>query len=296
VSDLEFDGERFIPGVRGGIWIEHWHRYHFAAPCVAGRRVLDVACGEGYGSALLARHAASVVGVDVAAAAVEHASRTYGAAANLRFLEGSCTALPLPDASIDVAVSFETVEHIEGQEAFVDELARVLVPGGLLLLSCPNKAEYSDRRHFTNEFHVKELYRAELEALLSRRFPHLAWFGQKPTFFSVIAPESRAASGALVEVPEEDPSRGAALLSEPLYFIVAAARERAALDALGAPLHVLSDRGDWTWRDYEKVMRWMEAAVAERDEYKRRLEERERERPAPASPRGLRTWLRGLLS
>ena len=296
MSELEFDGERFIPGVRGGIWIEHWHRYHFAAPWAAGKRVLDVACGEGYGSALLARQAASVIGVDVAQDAVAHASRTYGGAANLRYLQGSCTSLPLPDASIDVAISFETVEHIHGQEAFMDELARVLAPGGLLVLSCPNKAEYSDRRGFTNEFHVKELYRDELQALVAARFPHLAWFGQKPTFFSVIAPESPPAAGALVEVAEEDPSRGTALLSEPLYFIVAASRERATLEALRAPLHVLSDRGDWTYRDYEKVMRWMETASKERDEYKRRLEELQ-QRGQPVTPaRGVRAWLRALFS
>ena len=54
MSGLEFTGERFVPGVRGEIWIEHWHRYHFAARCVAGKRVLDVACGEGYGTALRA--------------------------------------------------------------------------------------------------------------------------------------------------------------------------------------------------------------------------------------------------
>ena len=52
-SDLEFTGERFIPGTAGEIWHEHWHRYHFAAPLVAGLDVLDVACGEGYGSALM---------------------------------------------------------------------------------------------------------------------------------------------------------------------------------------------------------------------------------------------------
>ena len=73
-QDLEFTGERFIPGTAGEIWHEHWHRYHFAAPLVAGLDVLDVACGEGYGSALLATRAAKVIGADIAPSAVEHAA------------------------------------------------------------------------------------------------------------------------------------------------------------------------------------------------------------------------------
>ena len=73
MNDLEFTGERYLPGVAGEIWMEHWHRYHFAASFVAGKRVLDVASGEGYGSALLARTAAHVTGADLSAEAVAHA-------------------------------------------------------------------------------------------------------------------------------------------------------------------------------------------------------------------------------
>jgi 2-polyprenyl-3-methyl-5-hydroxy-6-metoxy-1,4-benzoquinol methylase len=115
-GDLPFTGERFIPGLKGEIWMEHWHRYHFAARWAAGQRVLDVACGEGYGSALLARGAAHVTGVDVSAQAIAHARSAYADRANLEFVCASCTALPLADASVDVAVTFETIEHIEGQE------------------------------------------------------------------------------------------------------------------------------------------------------------------------------------
>ena len=81
---LTFTGERFTPEVRGPIWYEHWHRYAVAVPAAAGLRVLDAACGEGYGSALLARTAAHVVGLDVDAEAVAHARERY-ARANLRF-------------------------------------------------------------------------------------------------------------------------------------------------------------------------------------------------------------------
>jgi ubiquinone/menaquinone biosynthesis C-methylase UbiE len=256
MNDLPFTGERFIPGTRGEIWIEHWHRYHFASRWVAGKRVLDIACGEGYGSALLARRATQVTGVDVSQQAIDHAKRTYPDLGKVEFKVGSCTAIPAPDAAFDVAVSFETLEHIAEQEQFLAELARVLKPDGLLLISCPNKAEYTDKRGTKNEFHVKELYRDEFAALVARRFPHSAWYGQKPTFYSVIAPEGASSpSGEMVEVSEKAPDHGTPQLGAPLYFIAAASRERAALEALPAVVSVLADRDDWAYNDWYKVTR-----------------------------------------
>src|SRR5689334_12156293 len=137
-APLEFTGERFVPGIAGGIAHEHWHRYAFARRFVPQRRVVDVACGEGYGSALLAASAATVTGIDIDAATVAHAARQYGAA-NVRFAVGSAAALPLPDASADVVVSFETIEHLpaEAQPRMLAEFARVLAPGGIIVLSSP---------------------------------------------------------------------------------------------------------------------------------------------------------------
>ncbi len=253
MNELRFTGERYIPGTRGEIWIEHWHRYHFARRWVGGRTVLDVACGEGYGTALLARAAAQATGVDLSPEAITHAKATYTALANVRFECAPCTRLPLDDASVDVAVSFETVEHIAEQEAFVDELARVLRPDGLLILSSPNRLEYRDKRGFENPFHVKELYREELAKLVAARFPHAAWYGQRPSFFSLIAPEGATPSaGQLVEVEEADPANAAARLEHPLYFVLVASRDAAALASIPPALSVLADRGDWVHRDYER--------------------------------------------
>lgn len=293
MSDLPFTGERFIPGAKGEIWVEHWHRYHFARRWVAGKRVLDVACGEGYGSALLARDATHVTGVDISQTAVDHARATYANLANAEFACSSCTQLPLADASIDVAVSFETIEHITEQEQFANELARVLKPDGVLILSCPNKLEYSDRRNFANEFHVKELYREELAQLISARWPESHWYGQRPTFFSLIAPEQAevlplasgrglaelpplpsgrgSISAQLIEVSESAPAESQTQLSSPLYFVVVASRSRAALDATAPALSVLSDRDDWVHKDYEKVMRWMEDSVRRSEELEKQL-------------------------
>jgi SAM-dependent methyltransferase len=134
--------------------------------------VLDVSCGEGYGSALLAGVATSVLGVDIAAEAIAHAHDAYAERANLRFAQGSAAALPLADASVDVAVSFETIEHLPAadQPRMLAELARVLRPDGLLVLSAPNPVEYSQARNHRNPFHLHELSRDEPDAMLAGSF------------------------------------------------------------------------------------------------------------------------------
>jgi SAM-dependent methyltransferase len=273
---MEFTGERFIPGTRGEIWVEHWHRYYFAARWAQGREVLDVACGEGYGTALLAdRGARRLTGVDLSPQAIAHARSTYSRP-NVEFVEASCTRMPFADASFDLVVSFETLEHIDTQREFLDEVARVLRPEGVFLLSCPNKLEYSDKRGFANEFHVKELYREELAALVSARFPALQWYGQRPSFFSVIAPEGASAAAAdLREVSETDPARDERALAHPLYFLLAASRSRAAIDALPPMLSVLSDRDDWVHQDYEKVMRDLGGAAKDREVLRAIVKERD---------------------
>ena len=294
MSDLPFTGERFIPGLKGEIWMEHWHRYHFASRWAAGKRVLDVACGEGYGSALLARGAAHVTGVDVSEPAIAHAKAAYADRGNLEFVRASCTELPLPDASVDVAISFETLEHIAEQDPFLDQLARVLKPDGVLVLSCPNKLEYSDKRNYRNEFHVKEMYRDELERMVAARFPESQWYGQRPTFFSVIAPEppprpSPKGEGELFETDEHSPAEFDPKLSAPLYFLITASRSREALQRVPPALSVLSDRGDWMYQDYGSVIRALRAgaernAVLEKElaDSKRELQQRQ----------GWRRWLK----
>jgi ubiquinone/menaquinone biosynthesis C-methylase UbiE len=259
-DELPFTGERFIPGVPGEIWYEHWHRYHFAAPIVAGRAVLDIACGTGYGSALLAQHAARVTGADLSQPALDHARARYAAVPNLEFRPADCAALPFPDASFDVVVSFETLEHIAAQEPFLDEVRRVLRPAGLLVLSCPNKVEYTDKRGVPNEFHVRELYRDELAALINPRFPHSAWYGQRPSFYSVVWPERRAARGEIFEVGETSADTPSPGHSRPLYFIVVASRAAQAIAGVVPAVSVLADRDEWIYRDYEKVTQGIDAA------------------------------------
>lgn len=183
---MEFTGERYCPQITGEIALEHYLRYAVAVGLAKGRDVLDCASGEGYGSALLARTARSVIGVDVSADAVTHARATY-AHHNLSFLEGSAAALPLPDASVDLVVSFETIEHHDQQAQMLAEFRRVLRPDGLLLLSSPDKAHLEDVIG-PNPFHVRELYRQELQDLLAAEFRQCEFYDQKTLFASVICP------------------------------------------------------------------------------------------------------------
>jgi SAM-dependent methyltransferase len=185
---MPFTGERFVPGVGGNIQLEHLHRYLLAASVVRGKEVLDIACGEGYGSALLAASAARVTGVDISPEAVAHARAKYRAG-NLEFREGSCAAMPLPDASVDVVVSSETIEHHDQHEAMLREVRRVLRPGGVLVISSPDKLEYSDRPNYRNPHHVRELTRAEFLALLGANFRNHAIYGQRVMYGSAIFAE-----------------------------------------------------------------------------------------------------------
>ena len=186
-TDLAWTGERFVPGVTGDTLLEHLHRYALAQLLAPGKRVLDMACGEGYGSYMLAARAASVIGVDIAEEAIVHAREKYSAG-NLEFRQGDCTDLPLPDASVDLVVCFETLEHHGEHDAMLAELRRVLTPDGVLLLSTPDRRHYSDERDYANPFHVRELYADEFRQLVSTYFPHADFYGQRVVYASVVAP------------------------------------------------------------------------------------------------------------
>jgi 2-polyprenyl-3-methyl-5-hydroxy-6-metoxy-1,4-benzoquinol methylase len=250
-SSLTFTGERFLPEVRGAIWYEHWHRYAVAAPLAEAKRVLDAACGEGYGSFLLARSASSVVGVDLSQDTISHASQRY-AQPNLRFEAASVTQLPLADASVDVVVSFETIEHLSPQAEMLAEFRRVLAPDGVLVLSSPNKPVYNEGG-VANPYHVRELDRAELAQLLATRFPQQAWYAQRVLAHSVVwAEDAASAPGAFLTLIDDRPTR-ASEPAPPMYFLVIAAAAGVPLPTLPS-VSLFEDGALSLWRDYSRAL------------------------------------------
>jgi 2-polyprenyl-3-methyl-5-hydroxy-6-metoxy-1,4-benzoquinol methylase len=181
----DFSGERLTSAMSGQVEIEHYHRYLLARDFCAGRDVLDIASGEGYGTALLAQVARSATGVEIDAAVVAAAQAEFGRS-NLRYLQGDAVAVPVDDATFDIVVSFETLEHLPDQDRFLSELTRVLRPGGMLMISTPDRDVYSPVGTVPNPFHVHELTRAEFMAALGRHFAHVVLATQRPIIGSAI--------------------------------------------------------------------------------------------------------------
>lgn len=158
---------------------EHLARYEFVIPLVKNKKVLDIACGTGYGSQILAeRGASSVVGGDIDQATVATAEREKRAK-NLRFAVMDGLAILASEGEFEAVVSLETIEHIQEAERFVTEIARVLVAGGQLILSTPNR-EATAKLKINNPFHVRELNQQELIEILEKKFEILKIYGQRP--------------------------------------------------------------------------------------------------------------------
>ena len=221
-TPLEWTGERFTTGVVGQIEIEHVHRYFFAREACRGLDVVDVASGEGYGSALLAQTARSVVGVDISHKAVDYANATYRAP-NLRYLQGDAREIPLDDASVDIVVSFETIEHFYDHDAFLADVRRILRPGGRFIVSSPERDVYSPSGSAANPFHVRELSGVELGVLLGGTFEYVQILAQRAMIGSVLFSEAVGAGGTMT-FEKRGPSHFEASpgLPRPLYLVAVA--------------------------------------------------------------------------
>lgn len=182
---LDWTGERLLPEI-DAIYgtFEHLHRYAIALELCKDKDVLDIACGEGYGSNLLAKVSRTTIGVDVSSKVVNHAKLKY-VKENLSFLLGSATNIPLNDNSADVVVSFETLEHFVDHDAFVSEVKRVLRPNGVLIISTPDRSLYH-LRDANNKFHLKELDTDEFVNLISSAFRFNRLFKQRIVIGSLI--------------------------------------------------------------------------------------------------------------
>ncbi|GAC79620.1 MULTISPECIES: class I SAM-dependent methyltransferase [Gordonia] len=166
-DQLALTGERTVPGIPAeNYWFRrHEVAYDYILRRCAGRDVLEAGSGEGYGASMLARDARSVTCVDYDQQAVEHTRRVYP---ELTVHQGNLIDLPLDDASVDMIVNFQVIEHLWDQSEFVRECFRVLRGGGELLMSTPNRITFSPGRDTPlNPFHTRELSATELTELLS---------------------------------------------------------------------------------------------------------------------------------
>ena len=182
--------ERMIPvDAHARIFWEHIERYRFATDFVRAKHVLDIACGEGYGAAAFTKAgAASVVGVDISPDICEHAQHKYG----LDIRIGDAQTIPLPNRSIDLVVSFETIEHVHFPAVFLAECTRVLIPEGTLIVSTPNRPVYSNQGR-QNPFHHVEFDTNEFVELLSTRFRFVQLYTQFNQSVAWWSPRSLAA-------------------------------------------------------------------------------------------------------
>jgi 2-polyprenyl-3-methyl-5-hydroxy-6-metoxy-1,4-benzoquinol methylase len=169
----------FVFGGESGYFgnASHLQRYHFAASLVAKRAVIvDAACGTGYGSKILASYAEVVYGIDIASEAISYA-RIHYCCPNVRNDQGDVTDLHMfVNASIDVFVSFETLEHLEDPDGLVREASRVLRADGIFIVSTPFRV--TTCRSPGNPFHRIELGRHDFKAFLAKYFNDVAMYFQ----------------------------------------------------------------------------------------------------------------------
>ena len=231
--EMGFTGERYVPTVQGRIRYEHLHRYALALEFVQGKSVLDIASGEGYGSAYLSKVANSVIGVDIDRECVNFSRNKYGDIANLEFLVGSCDAIPLSSESLDIVTSFETLEHHDKHDEMMREIKRVLKPGGVLVISAPNRLTYSENPQSAsanpnNQFHVKEPYEYQFVSLLSRYFKNVKLYGQRlaiGSFVFPLSPNNLPSTISSYTSKKDGLTREFCSLQEPIYFVAVCSDE-----------------------------------------------------------------------
>lgn len=177
---MRVTGERFIPTIMDDemITYEHWHRYYVANEFIKDKVVLDIACGTGYGTFFMSKSAKNCIGIDICPETIKYANKNYSKN-NIEFKQGSIVEIPIEDKSIDVIVSFETIEHIDEQmqKNALKEYKRVLKDDGILFISSPNIDcwDYNP----SNPFHLKEFSAKEFVDFLKNEFKYVNYAGQE---------------------------------------------------------------------------------------------------------------------
>lgn len=172
--------ERLTPdNASYALWQEHINRYAFVLSYVSSKVVLDVACGNGYGTELISKTADLVVGVDVSRDALTYAMNHYGKTHNTEFVLADARNLPFQGSTFDTVVSFETIEHLVYPEVFLQEIRSILKLCGKLIVSTPNrKTTTSTKGKPANPFHLNEFYADEFSQLLGIFSSKMQFYGQ----------------------------------------------------------------------------------------------------------------------
>lgn len=174
--------ERYVPEMRSPeISYEHWHRYLSIIGLVSGKNILDLGCGDGYGTNLIANFAISAIGVDINKDIIRMAQKKY-IKSNLRFLVSNVDELGIKGNNIfDIVVAFEIIEHltVKQQVKFIKEVKRVIKEDGMFIVSTPNKVKFSEERNYKNPYHKKEYKKPEFMSFLQNHFKYVSLFGQK---------------------------------------------------------------------------------------------------------------------
>lgn len=227
---MDFTGECFVPGQAPlRMQADHLARYEFAAGHVQGRRVLDIACGAGYGSAMLAQAgAAHVDAVDISDQAISHAREHYGSPA-IDFQVGDIYSFD-GATRYDLIVSFETIEHVDDYHAALRNLARLLRPGGRLIVSSPNRPLTSPHARTlhdkpSNKYHVHEFTVAELTAALVEHgftVPPGSVYGQRQQPLFAFAPLNHLYRAMFKPKRRADPTVTPVERLAPRYMVIIA--------------------------------------------------------------------------
>jgi 2-polyprenyl-3-methyl-5-hydroxy-6-metoxy-1,4-benzoquinol methylase len=177
VPPLALTGERTLPDVPEE---NYWYRRHLAVyewigARVAGKHVIDMACGEGYGSEVLSRVAVGVVGVDANPEAHEHARLRYPRQ-NLRFARDLVESFSEP---CDAVVFLQTIEHVQNPDEILEHFKSMLAPGGVAYVTTPNLLTLAPAgaEKSGNPWHVREYRAEEFRALCSAHFPRVELLG-----------------------------------------------------------------------------------------------------------------------
>jgi len=304
---MEFTGERLVPGVDGleELYTEHMSRYLLASALSEGKRVLDVGCGCGYGTHLLARAgAAEVLGVDISPEAVDFAGGRYSRE-GLSYRVMDARRLDL-ECCFDLVTCFELIEHVAQDEVVVRSISGLLAEGGICLISTPNAETYvAGGEGGSNPYHCREYSSDEFEALLKTAFGGVTMLEQRWTDGILMSPRSaaqgpRKGPGIAALLPDEtgaEPGQGS--FGPPPFFIAVCAKSEATVvpEILTRPFGAITagSRYRKLKEEFDRRGRWatsLDEEVRSRDALVRRLRDEKAKLEAEFDERG--RWAQGL--